>query len=201
VKRVSVLYTDNPWRYGSRAGGSWTSGAAAQYAGTLRTDELCRIPVSSVLAPSAVLFSWTTNPMLPQALRVMETWGFRYVGKVTWIKVYPGRRRGMGWWGRVETEDLLFGVRGTVKPFGLQEPNYFRAPIGEHSAKPPQARAYIERAIAGSGMRVPHKLELFGRARVDGWTVIGNEIDGQDIRAALRDLAVALDRPADRREA
>ena len=43
-------------------------------------------------------------------------------------------------------------------------------PVGEHSAKPEDVRARIERLLAG-----PH-LELFARRKADGWTVWGNEV-------------------------
>jgi hypothetical protein len=33
-----------------------------------------------------VLFLWATVPMLPQALEVMEAWGFAYKSHFAWVK-------------------------------------------------------------------------------------------------------------------
>ncbi len=57
------------------------------------------------------------------------------------------------------------------------------APVGEHSAKPEEARHRIERLFPG-----PY-LELYGRKPVPGWTVWGNEIRRE--RARLRRLISA----------
>jgi len=37
------------------------------------------------------------------------------------------------------------------------------------------------------------RVELFARQRAPGWTVSGNGVDGQDIRAALAQLIAAPD--------
>lgn len=193
MKRVSVVLADPPWAFGSRAGGTWTSGSAKHY-DTLNQAALERLPVGSVLAPSAVLFLWAVVPQLPEALRVMSAWGFTYKTTFTWIKDYGGKRLGMGFWHRGGTELLLVGVKGNVSPFEFQGPSHFTAPVGKHSAKPAEARDIIRRCVRN--MAQPHKLELFGRDAVEGWTVLGNEIDGQDIRAALAKLAVAMETAA-----
>ncbi|MGE0446330.1 MAG: MT-A70 family methyltransferase [Vicinamibacterales bacterium] len=190
MKRVSVLYADPPWAFeNEKTGGNHKSGAGQQY-GTLDQAALERLPVGAVLAPSAVLFLWAVIPQLPEAFRLMTAWGFAYKTSFEWIKDYGGDRMGLGFWHRGGVEMLLVGIRGDVRPFGYQQPGWFKAPVGRHSAKPVDARALVDACVAG--FRDPHKLELFGRAPVDGWTVLGNEIDGRDIREALRDLAQAI---------
>lgn len=57
---------------------------------------------------------------------------------------------------------------------------------GEHSAKPDEFRAMLERATKQFSRR--HQVELFGRKTVPGWTVLGNQIDGKPMRAALLDV-------------
>jgi N6-adenosine-specific RNA methylase IME4 len=46
------------------------------------------------------------------------------------------------------------------------------APVGRHSAKPPEAR---ERIVALMGC-VP-RVELFAREKAEGWSVWGNEVE------------------------
>jgi hypothetical protein len=50
------------------------------------------------------------------------------------------------------------------------------SPIGEHSAKPQEARRRIERLLLG-----PY-LELFARSPADGWVTWGNEINQTVVR-------------------
>ena len=117
----------------------------------------------------------------------MTAWGFRYVSTIYWSKVYKGKRMGMGFWLRGQVEELLFGVRGDVAPWRCQLPNLISAPVGEHSEKPAAFHRLIETA---TGEPLPSKnLELFGRAKVPGWTVTGLELTGRDVRDDLRRLA------------
>lgn len=53
-----------------------------------------------------------------------------------------------------------------------------------HSQKPDEVRERIVE-LCGDLPRV----ELFARKEHDGWDCLGNEIDGRDIRDAIRDLA------------
>ena len=41
-------------------------------------EELCALPVADLAAPDSALFLWATFPQLPEALRLIEAWGFRY---------------------------------------------------------------------------------------------------------------------------
>ena len=61
-------------------------------------------------AENAVLFLWATAPMLPDALRLMNAWGFKYRSHLVWRK----DRMGTGYWFRFSHELLLVGVRGDV---------------------------------------------------------------------------------------
>ena len=72
--------------------------------------------------------------MLPQALAVMEAWGFEYRTQIIWVK----DRIGTGYWFRNKHELLLIGVRGDIPgpAPGSQWPSVIEAPVGFHSAKP-----------------------------------------------------------------
>src|SRR5215468_6167536 len=44
----------------------------------MREYEIAALPVSDLAADNCALFLWTCWPVLPQAIRVMEAWGFKY---------------------------------------------------------------------------------------------------------------------------
>ena len=144
-----------------------------------RTMSLARIkalPVEHLAARDAHLWLWTTNALLPKAYEVAEAWGFTVRRPLTWVKF----RLGLG--GRYQlrnaTEQLLFCTRGRAPLGSRSQPTWFNAPVTEHSRKPAEQFAIIERVSPG-----PY-LELFARRRPESnqpWAVWGDQVDS-DIR-------------------
>lgn len=144
-----------------------------------RTMSLARIealPVGALAARDAHLWLWTTNALLPKAYEVAEAWGFTVRSPLTWVKF----RLGLG--GRYQlrnaTEQLLFCTRGKAPLGSRSQPTWFNAPVTEHSRKPAEQFAIIERVSPG-----PY-LELFARRRPESnqpWAVWGDQV-ASDIR-------------------
>ena len=144
-----------------------------------RTMSLARIkalPVGALAARDAHLWLWTTNALLPTAYEVAEAWGFTVRSPLTWVKF----RLGLG--GRYQlrnaTEQLLFCTRGRAPLGSRSQPTWFNAPVQEHSRKPAEQFAIIERVSPG-----PY-LELFARRRPESnqpWATWGDQVDS-DIR-------------------
>lgn len=144
-----------------------------------RTMSLARIkalPVGQLAARDAHLWLWTTNALLPKAYEVAEAWGYTVRSPLTWVKF----RLGLG--GRYQlrnaTEQLLFCTRGKAPLGSRSQPTWFNAPVTEHSRKPAEQFAIIERVSPG-----PY-LELFARRRPESnqpWAVWGDQVDS-DIR-------------------
>ena len=144
-----------------------------------RTMSLARIkalPVGALVARDAHLWLWTTNALLPKAYEVAEAWGFTVRSPLTWVKF----RLGLG--GRYQlrnaTEQLLFCTRGRAPLGSRSQPTWFNAPVTEHSRKPAEQFAIIERVSPG-----PY-LELFARRRPESnqpWAVWGDQV-ASDIR-------------------
>ena len=144
-----------------------------------RTMSLARIkalPVGALAARDAHLWLWTTNALLPTAYEVAEAWGFTVRSPLTWVKF----RLGLG--GRYQlrnaTEQLLFCTRGKAPLGSRSQPTWFNAPVTEHSRKPSEQFAIIERVSPG-----PY-LELFARRRPESnqpWAVWGDQV-ASDIR-------------------
>jgi N6-adenosine-specific RNA methylase IME4 len=144
-------------------------------------DEIMSLDVGSAAAPDCHLWLWTTNQFLEAGLQVMRAWGFKYLAPVHWIK--PS---GIGNYFVHRTQTVLFGYKKKcVFPLRRYAPNIMQFPgyPKRHSEKPRATYKYIE-AISPEP-----RLELFGRKERDGWDVIGNEIDGLDIRESLKMVA------------
>jgi N6-adenosine-specific RNA methylase IME4 len=111
-----------------------------------------------------------TNASLREGYDVAEAWGFTVRSPLTWVKL----RLGLGAYLRNSTEHLLFGTRGKAPVNFRSQPTWVNAPVQEHSRKPEEQYAIIERISDG-----PY-LELFARRRPlssSAWSVWGNEID------------------------
>ena len=137
--------------------------------------ELIALPITAIAAPNSILAVWVYGPRLPDTLSLIEHWGFVYRSSgFVWVKIAKdGKpRMGCGFGTRKESECLWLASRGK----GLQRRDkavreVILAPRREHSAKPPEAAARLER-LYGDVRRV----ELFARQHRDGWTCWGNQL-------------------------
>lgn len=179
-KKYNVVYADPPWSYRSKSGRGFRHAAEHKY-DVMTLDDIKAMPVADLCQKDAVLFLWTTVPMLPDALEVVKAWGFKYKTLITWRKV---RSLGMGFWFRGQCEHLILGVRGGVKPFRSQKVNFHQSTVLEHSRKPDYFRKLIDDVVRVS-FGEPVKLEMFARSADDmfpdhhlqGWDVFGNEVN------------------------
>ncbi|WOC17403.1 hypothetical protein MP213Fo_29160 [Pseudochrobactrum sp. MP213Fo] len=173
LRRYPVFYADPPWKFGVRSEQTGGDRSAENHYPTMETDKICQLmaTLGNPVADDAVLFLWATNPMLPQALQVMEAWGFQYVHHWIWDKAVAGT----GYWGRDRHELLLIGRRGdVVAPLpGTQPETVHSEKKGRHSAKPAFFAEEIEKLYPG----VP-RLEMFCRTPRDGWDAWGYEAGG-----------------------
>lgn len=93
---------------------------------------------------------------------------------------------GMGNWTRSNSEMVLLGTVGKPKRVDAGVHQVVISELREHSEKPVEVHKRIERLLGQDVSR----LEIFGREKVEGWTVIGKDIDGLDIRDALESLSI-----------
>lgn len=156
------IYADPPWQYGNQA----TRASTDNHYGTMSVDAICALPIKELVADDAHLHLWTTNAFLFDARRVMESWGFAYKSCMIWVKP----QMGMGNYWRVSHEFLLFGIRGKAPFKERNHKSWIEARRGKHSAKPDIFRKTVERVSPGP------RIELFGRERIEGWSVWGNQV-------------------------
>lgn len=163
-QRFGTIYADPPWLYDNQG----TRAATGNHYEGLTVDQLCGLPIAAVAAADAHLHLWTTNGFLFDCDRIMREWGFEFRSSFVWVK----SQIGIGNYWRNSHEFLLTGIRGNAKRFADKSlRSWLECDRGAHSAKPEQARQYIERASPGP------RLELFGRSPATGWTVWGNQIE------------------------
>lgn len=163
-KKFGAIYADPPWVYDNQG----TRAATSNHYNGLTVDELCELPVRSLAADDAHLHLWVTNAFLFDAPRIFAAWGFEFRSSFVWVKP----QMGIGNYWRNSHEILLTAIRGNAKRFNDKSlMSWGQFDRAQHSAKPEQIRVMLEKASQG-----PY-LELFGRRKVDGWTVWGNQIE------------------------
>lgn len=169
-----TIMADPPWRFQNRTGKVAPEHRRLDRYSTLDLDDICALPVADVAAKNAHLYLWVPNALLPDGMRVMEEWGFRYVSNIVWAK----RRkdggpdgRGVGFYFRNVTELILFGVRGSMRTLApaRSQVNMIETRKREHSRKPDEQYELIEACSPG-----PY-LEMFARQAQPGWTAWGDE--------------------------
>jgi N6-adenosine-specific RNA methylase IME4 len=193
--RYETIYADPPWSYQNWRAAK--NGAAVSAMEVMRTDDICRVPVGEKFADkNCHLFLWGTWPKLPDALRVMDAWGFAFVTGFPWVKYTPSTGKlytGIGFWTQGMSEYLLIGRRGkpkkgktkAVKGLICGSDFQFYAPRTKHSEKPLEVQTWIERVSAEP------RLELFARTPRPGWTSwgldLGFKLDSNDVHLKEND--------------
>ena len=162
-KKYRVIYADPPWQYNDKQDTAKLGGAVKHYP-TMPLDEICALPVPA--ENNAVLFLWTTSPMLEDAFKVIHAWGFNYKSSFIWDKV----SHAMGHYNSVRHEFLLVCTRGSCTP---DVPRLVDSVVSiertEHSKKPKEFREIIDMLYP-----IGERLEMFARDAADGWDVWGN---------------------------
>lgn len=182
MKKYTVLYADPPWRYRNKPNGR----SPESHYPTMKTEDICALPVQALAAEDCALFLWVTMPMLFEAQKVLAAWGFRYK-TVAFVWVKQNRKGtgifwGMGYWTRANAELCLLATKGHPQRRAKNIHQVIISPVEEHSKKPEEARRRIE-ALLGE---VP-RLELFARRPSPGWDVWGNEVESDVVLKNLSD--------------
>lgn len=160
-----VIVMDPPWRYDARAEDASHRGRN-QYP-DMSQAELLRLPVATLAEPDAILWLWTTNAFMRDALDLVSAWGFTEKTILTWDKV----NLGLGDWLRNITEHCILAVRGRPLVTLTNQTTLITEKRREHSRKPEAFYALVEALCPGS------KLEMFSREPREGWAAWGAETE------------------------
>lgn len=172
ARKYSAIYADPPWSFDVWSGAGKDRAAENHYP-TMSQDEIEALPVSHFAADDCALFMWAVMPQLPEALRVIEAWGFAFkTCAFVWVKQTQDEQRfatGMGYWTRANAEVCLLATRGSPPRLNADVHQVVMSPRLEHSRKPDEIAARIERLVPG-----PY-IELFARRPRNGWDAWGNQ--------------------------
>lgn len=174
-KPFRTILADPPWQFQNRTGKMAPEHRRLNRYNTMKLAEIMSLQVSDLASDVAHLYLWVPNALLPEGLKVMEAWGFKYKSNIVWHKIRKDGGpdgRGVGFYFRNVTELLLFGVRGksarTLAP-GRSQVNFVATQKREHSRKPDEMYNIIESCSPG-----PY-LELFARGTRKGWKTWGDQ--------------------------
>src|SRR5258708_7137064 len=156
-RRFATILADPPWQFINKTGKVAPEHRRLSRYGTMKLDEIVALPVEELATPTAHLYLWCPNALLPEGLAVIKACGFSYKCNIVCRNV---------------TELLLFGVCGrnarTLAP-GRRQVNLLATRKREHSRKPDEQYELIEACSRGPF------LELFARGTCKGWTTWGNQ--------------------------
>lgn len=171
-----LIMADPPWNFKNYSKKGEGKGAAGQYR-CMSLDDIKALPVASLAARDCLLWLWATNPLLPQALEVMQAWGFKYKTAGHWSKkTKTGKQAfGTGYILRAAGEPFLIGVRGNPKTSRVVR-SVVEGLAREHSRKPVEAYIAAERLMPGA-----RRLDLFSREGRSGWDAWGDEAGKFDV--------------------
>jgi len=138
-------------------------------------EEICAFPLTSILAPDAVVWVWATNYHIHRGIHrtVLDALGLESKQMLTWGKPHFGG----GDWLRGQTEQCILAVRGNAIVTLTDQSTLLLAPPregGGHSLKPKRFYDLVE-----SLCPAPRYADLFSRYQHnDKWDCHGDQAPG-----------------------
>ncbi len=183
-KKYSVIYADPPWDYNGKlqfdkssksvdkidvSRNIFISSASFKYP-TLKTKELMKLPLKNIAKEDCLLFMWTSNPHLAQAIELGEAWGFKYR---TISFIWDKMNHNPGQYTLSNCEICLVFKRGKIpQPRGARNVRQLvRVPRGKHSEKPIEVLQGITKMFPNQ-----KKIELFARRTDERWDCWGLDV-------------------------
>ncbi len=177
-KKYKTILIDPPWKYGKWGVGSKKSAFKSKYNQepksieyeTLTTEQIRNIDIKSLASENCELYLWTTQKYLPFSFDIIKSWGFKYCQTLAWCKAPMGK--GQGGIYCPTTEFLILARVGKAPKVKREDSTWWRVKrTGRHSQKPVFFHELIEKVTEEP------RLEMFARAKREGWDVWGNEVN------------------------
>ena len=169
----SIIYADPAWDYDGREQHNTKVGnkSVINHYPTMKLEEMKKLKVKEICDKDCLLFMWTSSPHLPQAIELMNEWGFEYK---TVAFIWDKQKVNPGYYTMSQCEICLVGKKGKIPtPRGSRNVRQFLSEERtRHSTKPLEIRKRIEEMFP-----TQKKIELFSREKVPGWECWGNEVN------------------------
>ncbi len=176
----NVIYADPPWTFQTWSAEGKGRSPEKHY-DCMSLADVRALPVQDIAAEDCTLFLWATDPLLPEAFKLIEAWGFTYkTVAFYWAKLNKSAprlrfaaddfHRGMGYWTRANPELCLLATKGKPRRVSMSVRRLVIEPRREHSRKPDEVADRIVDLMGD----VP-RIELFARQSRQGWTTWGDE--------------------------
>lgn len=180
-----VIVADPPWKYDRWSETNQSKGAADQY-DTMELRDIAALPVGHLARGDCLLLLWTCGCMIPEALHVMNAWGFKFKSEIVWRKIYKSGKVRMGTGYRVRTmhEPILVGTIGS--PAHKAFPSIIDGIAREHSRKP---EAFYDVVRASTKNCIDTRADLFSRETrpgFEGWGFEHGKFDPAEPSTIIR---------------
>jgi len=196
-KKFDIIYADPPWHYNGKLQFDKSSKSKDQINlskkifistpgfiyPTMKTKDLMKIPINDIAADDSLLFMWTTNPHLAQAIELGQAWGFEYR---TVAFIWDKMNHNPGKYTLSNCELVLLFKHGRIPmPRGARNiQQLIRSPRREHSQKPIEVKDAIKKMFP-----TQKRIELFAREKTRGWSTWGLDlIQKKDFQSDLTDF-------------
>jgi N6-adenosine-specific RNA methylase IME4 len=181
--KYGIIVVDPPWQCHDQGGFKIRRIVNANYP-TMTIAEIASLPIGDLADDISLCFLWTVDKFLYDSKAILEGWGFTYHFTGSWHK-----SKGLNFYGFTRNvEHFLIGYKGSLGHHYPNRPTVRTCISGKyrgHSVKPDEFYDNLK------PLPLNPRVDVFARAPREGWTTIGDEIDGKDIRVAIEDL-VAL---------
>lgn len=151
IGKFDVIYADCPWAYAEVPYYKKSLAIQNQYP-TLKKEDLLNINVESIAKKNSWLFMWAVWAQLPQAISVMDAWGFSYrTCAFVWAKKTKKNWKNAKTYGRCctqgSTEIVLCGKRGSPKRYAQNVEQLLEAATRGNSVKPDEIYDRIDQIV------------------------------------------------------
>ncbi len=178
----NLILADPPWKFKTYSPKGM--GRSPKYP-LMTIEELKKLNVTSLAAKNCILFGWVTDPFLKIGIEVFESWGFSYktVG-FYWVKTKNGKyTQTKGYYTRGNPEQCLIFTKGSPpKRLDKGVSKLLVSDVGPHSRKPDEVYDRIDLLY---GPDFGPRVELFATKKRAGYTSLGYDIDGRDLKEVL----------------
>jgi N6-adenosine-specific RNA methylase IME4 len=179
MKKYNIIYADPAWHFSSKqlqkVAGKRFNSLDNEYINS-NSKEFEKWDIEYFLDKDAACFMWTTDAHIPNAISLLNSWGFKYttVAFIWSKKTNTGKQVAtLGAWTMKNCELCFLGTRGKMLKYKKANNVYqlIDAERTTHSKKPD---IFAEKIVEIFG-NLP-RIELFARDKKLGWDVYGNEI-------------------------